>query len=400
MQRLISVLIAVLLTTPLYALPRNLIVVNGLGETSDFANLTDSTIARQVATLGLAPNDFVVAGSTGVAINSSSSDLYFFALPSMAPTGRLFLGSQRNPYNGAVLNQDTLLITNLVSSTVTKIDVANRRVIGEYNVGKSPEGILIMGYKAYICITNFSFQTYTYGPGLVQVFDLRTNTVTASIPVEINPQDIALGYDGFLYVICTGDYVSHYGTLCRINPATNSVVASLPVGGSPGSLAITRSGVLFLAAGGFTGHGEIYTVNLGNFTLLRGPANPIYTDLGVTSVVAVSDSTVVSCNFSHDTITEITGSGRIISRFTTGDGPVAAAKFPACYLVHGDADGSGQISIADAVLLINFIFSGSPVPVSAAAGDANCDSLINISDAVGVINYVFGGVARPCGCAD
>ena len=77
------------------ALTRDLIIVNGLGETADFVELTDSTISRNVATLGLAPNDFLVGGNTGIAVNSTSNDLYFFALPSMSPLGTLFLGNSR-----------------------------------------------------------------------------------------------------------------------------------------------------------------------------------------------------------------------------------------------------------------------------------------------------------------
>ena len=381
------------------ALTRDLIVVNGLGETADFVNLTDSTITHNIATLGLAPNDFLVGGTIGVAINSISNDLYFFKLPAMTPNGTLFLGNGRNPYTGALIDSSTALITNLIASTVTKVDLATRGIIGEYNVGKSPEGITISGAKAYICITNFDFGSYTYGHGYVQEFDLTMNAVTRSIPVGTNPQDIVLGYDGYLYAICTGNYGTQQGILYRVDPA-GSVRDSLPVGGSPGGLAITRSGMTFLAAGGFAGHGEIYTVDWRMFLVVRGQQNPIYTDLGVTSVTAVSDSTVVSCNFGDDTITEIAPSGRILARFSTGDGPVATTKYPACYLIAGDADGSGGVDISDAVYLITYIFAGGPPPVTATAGDINCDAGIDISDAVYTIQYIFAGGSAPCGCAD
>lgn len=400
MKSLTCLILVVILTAELSAVQRNLIVVNGLGETADFVDLTNGTITHQVATLGLAPNDFLVAGNTGIAINSMSSDLYFFSLPSMAPLDSLFLGNGRNPYTGALVGNDTVLISNLLTSTVTKVDVSDRHIIGEYNVGLSPEGVLVVDQKAYLCITRFDFNSYTYGAGLVQVFDLNTNTVSTSIPVGTNPQDIALGYDGLLYVICTGDYTSQFGIVYKIDPTSNSVSDSLPVGGSPGSLAVTRSGVLFLAAGGFSGHGEIYTVGLKTFALLRGPANPIYSDLGVTSVVAVSDSTVVSCNFSDDTITEIDPGGHIIARYNTGDGPVAAAKYLVCYVRNGDADGSGIISISDAVALIGYVFNSSPLPATMASGDMDCNRTINISDVVAVIGYVFNGSPGICGCAD
>ena len=65
----------------------------------------------------------------------------------------------------------------------------------------------------------------------------------------------------------------------------------------------------------------------------------------------------------------------------------------------GDADGSGIITISDAVFLITYIFAGGAAPYDIAAGDADCNGVISISDAVYLINYIFGGGAPPCaGC--
>ncbi len=62
----------------------------------------------------------------------------------------------------------------------------------------------------------------------------------------------------------------------------------------------------------------------------------------------------------------------------------------------GDADGSGIITISDAVFLINYIFAGGTAPYDIAAGDADCNGVISISDAVYLINFIFGGGAAPC----
>ena len=115
MRYYISLFIVMILIATANVTARNLIVVNGLGETADFVDLTDSIINQNVALLGLAPNDFVVSEAMGVALNSTSNDLYFFSLPSMAPQGTLYLGDNRNPYNGCLAGDDTLLVTNLIS---------------------------------------------------------------------------------------------------------------------------------------------------------------------------------------------------------------------------------------------------------------------------------------------
>ncbi len=62
----------------------------------------------------------------------------------------------------------------------------------------------------------------------------------------------------------------------------------------------------------------------------------------------------------------------------------------------GDADGSGSVTVSDAVYLISYIFAGGPSPFSLFAGDADCSGTITISDAVYLITYIFAGGPTPC----
>lgn len=62
----------------------------------------------------------------------------------------------------------------------------------------------------------------------------------------------------------------------------------------------------------------------------------------------------------------------------------------------GDADGSGSVTISDAVYLINYIFGGGPAPNPVLSGDADCSGTVTISDAVYLINYIFAGGMAPC----
>lgn len=71
-------------------------------------------------------------------------------------------------------------------------------------------------------------------------------------------------------------------------------------------------------------------------------------------------------------------------------------KFCIPIFVCGDADGSGVVSISDAVYLINYIFSGGPAPNPLEAGDVDCSGTVTISDAVYLINYIFASGAAPC----
>lgn len=76
-----------------------------------------------------------------------------------------------------------------------------------------------------------------------------------------------------------------------------------------------------------------------------------------------------------------------------------SADPPMCkhfYGVCGDANDDSQISITDAVYLINFIFAGGPAPANYWAGDCNLDGLLSISDVVYLLNYIFVAGSPPC----
>jgi hypothetical protein len=62
----------------------------------------------------------------------------------------------------------------------------------------------------------------------------------------------------------------------------------------------------------------------------------------------------------------------------------------------GDADGSGEVDIDDAVYLISYIFSGGPPPDPPEAGDADCSGDSDIDDVVYIIQYIFAGGPAPC----
>jgi outer membrane protein assembly factor BamB len=65
--------------------------------------------------------------------------------------------------------------------------------------------------------------------------------------------------------------------------------------------------------------------------------------------------------------------------------------------IRGDANGDGEINLADAVYIVNYLFIGGPPPDPMEAGDANCDGEVNLADAVYIINWLFIG-GPPPGC--
>jgi len=63
----------------------------------------------------------------------------------------------------------------------------------------------------------------------------------------------------------------------------------------------------------------------------------------------------------------------------------------------GDANGDGNINIADAIFLVNYLFLDGPEPTPLEAGDADCSGEVDIGDVIFLVNYLFAG-GSPAGC--
>jgi hypothetical protein len=62
----------------------------------------------------------------------------------------------------------------------------------------------------------------------------------------------------------------------------------------------------------------------------------------------------------------------------------------------GDADGSMEVDIDDAVFVVQYIFGGGPSPDPYESGDVDCSGGVDIDDAVFLIQYIFSGGNVPC----
>jgi hypothetical protein len=69
-----------------------------------------------------------------------------------------------------------------------------------------------------------------------------------------------------------------------------------------------------------------------------------------------------------------------------------------CYVATtGDVNMSGDITSADIVAMVNFVFKGAAPPQPCeAAGDVNCSAACTSSDIIYLVNFVFKGGPGPC----
>jgi hypothetical protein len=121
----------------------------------------------------------------------------------------------------------------------------------------------------------------------------------------------------------------------------------------------------------------------------------------------LADETKLPDGLSLDSLTGAisgvpTDVGDFILAVTVTDGSIPALADTAQLTLRvtykcGDGNNDGSITIADAVLIITYVFRGGPAPSPLEAGDATGDGLVNVADAVHLVNYIFrGGPAPVC----
>jgi hypothetical protein len=377
-----------------------LIVLNGLAETLSRVDLESGSVENNFVSLGLIPNYVVCKNDMAYVVNSGSDDLYIIDLPGGTVDDIIDLGSGRNPWAEVFVNDTVLIISNFNTSTISKVDVRNRDIIGEWPVEPRPQGMLTIRQRTYIAISGFNPSDLTYGQGMIAVWDNSGDSLIEYIDVGVNPQDLDIGPDGRLYVVCTGDYEGQAGMLYIIDTVELLAVDSFQTSTAlfpPTDVVVSPDGVGYLAAGGWAGYGEVYTFDPINAQILHGQSNPLKTGTGVFSVLKASDSTVFTMNFGADNVTEMDSAGNILHTYSVGDGPQVGVIYRnSPQYICGDANADGGINVSDAVYIINYVFIGGAAPIPYEAGDANCDGGVNVSDAVYIINYVFVGGSDPC----
>lgn len=66
--------------------------------------------------------------------------------------------------------------------------------------------------------------------------------------------------------------------------------------------------------------------------------------------------------------------------------------------IRGDANGSGSVTTADLIFVINYVFKGGPKPgCNGKAADVDCNGTVSSSDIVYLVNYLYKSGAAPCG---
>jgi hypothetical protein len=177
--------------------------------------------------------------------------------------------------------------------------------------------------RAYVTCTNFLGAVGSYGEGRVDIVDLAAGSIVASLAVGTNPQDAIVAADGFVHVLCTGNYPTSAepveASIYRIDPRTTAIVDSLEIGGWPGRLVEGPPGEIW-AAGWF---GGVRRYASEPFAQLPAPSDPALAQAGYSAIAWDSaTATMYVTHFDLDLLIAVDAASLAIREsWLVGDGP-------------------------------------------------------------------------------
>ena len=309
--------------------PRTLYVLNNLGRTLSKMNLETSEITNDILTVGNIPNRIHTRGDKIYVVNSTPAGIAIIDGQTGEVSNTIALAEGSNPWDMAFVGTSKAYVTNLLANSVTVIDLVSGDSLTSIPVGENPEGILVVNNTAYVANTG-GYPDYALST--VSVIDIRADSVTKTLDVPLNPQDLALAPDGNIHVVCTGNFGNVSGRVAVINPFgdtdfTPLVVDTIEVGGSPGDIVITTDGLAYLPDFGDGTNGFVYSYNVFSSEIINDSTNPVLVGNGAMALLfdPPTGNLYVS-NFSDDTVQLLdASSGAVLNTFSFGDGAQAMA---------------------------------------------------------------------------
>jgi hypothetical protein len=294
----------------------DLLVLNGIDNTLSSIDLLQGESSLNQASFTGFPNHAIVAKDRLYVVVSGSNQVIVFNKQTLAPLDTLFTGAGTNPFAVAVDEKNNVYVSLLLTNQVVCFDASGNE-IARAAVGRSPEGMLIVGARLFVANSGFRFSDYGYDPGTVSILKLGTLAPVGTIAVGTNPQWLAANGNQ-VHVVCTGNYFSVFGEVHVFDAKTLLPLTTISIGGSPGYIAL-GSGQGFLSDY-FTG---VFSYDLTSGSVLHGPANPINLGtIGYSGLTLDGKGNLFVALFEDDAVAEIRLSDESPTGvFPTGNGP-------------------------------------------------------------------------------
>jgi len=239
------------------------LVINSTGRALTMFQVGNPSEQRQIpfgASTAVTPTGLSLRGTRALVPLGDAASVALVDLVGQR-IARFFTFPSGNATGSAWVDDNTFLAANFLDDYVAKgtLDQAAAPLTTTVDVAPAPTAIVMAGGRAFVISSNLSPSYIPNGNGIVTVVDPATMTVVDANPATptvidnietggINTIGAALGPDGKLYVLNTGDYVGN-SSITIIDPTTLTVETTIdgfPVGA--GAIRIESDGLAYISS--------------------------------------------------------------------------------------------------------------------------------------------------------
>lgn len=252
------------------------VVVNSLGKTLTLFQVGSPATQEQIA-LGtsstVTPVGFSVRRRLAAVPLGNAASVALINLET-ATIQRFYTFSGGNSTGSAFADDSTIIAANGDLNLVGRFTVGQTAdaIANTVAVAPQPAAVTMAGNRAMIVSANLDANFAPIGNGIVTAVDPKTLQILGTAQTGgTNSSDAAVGPDGLLYVVNTGDFVAE-GSLTIIDPATMQVVGTVPnMGVGAGAISIDANGLAYVSA--FFVGTVVWNTKTRSF--VRGSTNPV-----------------------------------------------------------------------------------------------------------------------------
>ena len=273
------------------------LVLNSVGKSLTLFQVGDPSQKRQIP-LGtsslVTPVSFSVGGTNALIPLGDAAAIALVNLDADVIT-RTFLFKKGNATGSVFVNDTTGIVANYLGNYVGRVTLhqASDSVRDTVSVTATPVALAVSGSRILVVSANLN-TAVDYAPlgnSVVTALDATSLAKLGTVQTGgTNAQDAALGPDGKLYVVNTGDYFNP-ATLGIINPATLALETTIAdVGVGAGAIKIDKNGIAYISS--FFSGTVVFDTKTKTF--LRSPANPVCANTPTKGCRGAFDATVAS----------------------------------------------------------------------------------------------------------
>jgi hypothetical protein len=232
-----------------------LLAVNSTANTLSIVPVEAPSSARTVALGGTTPTPTGVSAREGVAIVPLGLDNAVAVVDLRAATvmRTIPLPDNSGATGSAIVDDSIAYVGNPNINSVSRINYLTG-TRSEVPAGVYPSGLIFTRGKVFVINANLDETFSPAGPSWLTVIDPATDAVATGVDSialtgEGNASFAAVGSDGLLYVMSTGDYFSGEGRLSVVDPLARTEVASFAgFGTGPGNVAADADSRIFVSS--------------------------------------------------------------------------------------------------------------------------------------------------------